>query len=92
MSPEATTLNIQQSESKQWGRTGTDETYGTFNFPIEATPLALFTNDLIGQKITKQNTVYVVTFNLSETTKTKTTYAVTQPGMGTFYWWGIFNG
>lgn len=54
--------------------------------------MALFTNDLIGNKITKQNNVCVVTFNLSETTRTKTTYATTTTDMGTFYWWGIFNG
>ena len=75
----------------QWGRTGTDETYGTFNFPIEATPLALFTNDVVSDKLTK-GTVHIVTFNLSETTKTKTTYAISASGMGVFYWWGIFNG
>ena len=76
---------------RQWGITETIKTYGTFNFPITANALALFTNDLVTTSVTKQDIARVVTFNTPGLTKAQATYCVNTDLIGSFYWFGIFT-
>lgn len=74
----------------QWGITGTDSDNGSITFPIATKAKSLFTSDLNSGDITSMDYPYVVTILTKSLTNSSVSYLVSQKGIGSFYWFGIF--
>lgn len=78
-----------QSVSRQWGITNTDSDNDSITFPIATKAKSLFTSDLNGGDIT-ETYAYGVTILTKSLTDSSVSYLVSQKGIGSFYWFGIF--